>query len=79
MYLLPVEDDVLRSRVRLGIVITYNAHNYPYVQVDVVQGEPNEENTGFIGKIEKLDVARFVSTEILEKKTVSYCNRYEKF
>ena len=65
---LPAEDDSLRNRIRLGMVISYNAHNYPYVQVDVVQGEPNDEQTGFIGKVEKLDVARFVSTDTLEEE-----------
>ncbi len=61
------EEETFRNRVRLGIVISYNAHNYPYIQVDVVQGEPNEGHTAFAGKIEKLDVARFVSTDVLEE------------
>jgi hypothetical protein len=64
----PAEDDSLRNRIRLGLVITYNAHNYPYVQIDIVQGDPNEENTAFIGKVERLDVARFVITDTLEEE-----------
>ncbi len=64
----PVEEEPLKSRTRLGIVISYNAHSYPYVQIDAVQGEPNEENNAYTGKVEKLDIARFVNGDSLEEE-----------
>ena len=60
------EEVITKRRSKLGVVISYNAHQYPYIQIDVVQGEANEENTGFAGKIEKIDIVRFVNTEVLE-------------
>ena len=52
---------------KLGIVFSYNTHQYPYIQVDAVQGEMNDEATGFVGKIEKLDLSKFVNTEVLDE------------
>lgn len=63
----PDEETITGKRLKLGIVISYNPHNYPYVQIDTVQGEANDDNTGFTGKVEKIDIARFVNTEVFEE------------
>jgi non-specific serine/threonine protein kinase len=59
------EFEVLKGKLKLGLVISYNPHQYPYVQLDAIQGEPNDDNNIFIGKVEKLDLAKFVNTEVL--------------
>jgi superfamily II DNA or RNA helicase len=51
-------------KLRLGLVFSYNAHQYPYLQIDAIQGEPNDEENGFAGKVEKLDLSRFVNVEV---------------
>jgi non-specific serine/threonine protein kinase len=48
---------------RLGVVFNFNKKNYPRFTVDVVNGEPNDENNGFAGTIEKLDLTKYVSTD----------------
>ena len=48
---------------RLGIVFNFNADIYPYFNIDTVQGEADEENKRFSGKVEKIDLAKFVNTE----------------
>ncbi len=58
------EEPATEKYIKLGIVISYNPHNYPYVQIDAIQGEPNENSTAYAGKVEKIDVARFVNTEL---------------
>ena len=63
---IPEEEPIVGKRLKLGIVISHNAQNYPYVQVDVVQGEPNEENTAYAGKVEKIDIVRFVNSEVFD-------------
>ncbi|HNP21458.1 MAG TPA: SNF2-related protein [Panacibacter sp.] len=72
----PVEETVLevveapllqKQSTKLGIVFSYNAHQYPFIQVDAIQGENNESNTGFIGKVEKLDLSKFINTDALEE------------
>ena len=48
---------------RLGVVFNFNANTYPYFTVDAIQGEPNEENKKYAGKVEKLDLAKFVNSD----------------
>ncbi|MEX6690719.1 DEAD/DEAH box helicase [Danxiaibacter flavus] len=61
------ETEVQKIQYKAGIVISYNAHQYPYVQLDLIQGEANEDNTGYVGKVEKLDLAKFINTEIFNE------------
>lgn len=50
---------------RLGLVINFNKKTFPRFTIDAVVGEPNDKNDGFAGKVEKLDITRFVSTDSL--------------
>ena len=52
---------------KLGVVFNLNAQTYPYFNVDVIQGEADEENKKFTGKTEKLDLAKFVSTDLFSE------------
>ncbi|HVX49581.1 MAG TPA: SNF2-related protein, partial [Chitinophagaceae bacterium] len=58
------EEIVPKSQLKLGLVISYNPHQYPYVQLDAVQGEANSDETSFAGKVERLDLARFINTDV---------------
>ena len=60
-----VEEEVVKPSQRLGIVINFNKKNYPQFTVDVVSGEPNDDGTAFTGKVEKLDISRYVETDKL--------------
>jgi superfamily II DNA or RNA helicase len=51
------------KRLRLGLVFNFNAKNYPGFTVDLVQGEPDDDNKKFLGKTEKIDLTKFVETE----------------
>ncbi|RXK83861.1 DEAD/DEAH box helicase [Filimonas effusa] len=55
------------AAMKLGIVFSYNAHQYPFLQADAVQGEQNDANNAFIGKVEKLDLAKFINTEVFSE------------
>ena len=52
---------------RLGIVFNFNANLYPYFTIDAIQGEADEENKKFLGKTEKIDLAKFVNTELFNE------------
>ncbi|RFM30260.1 DEAD/DEAH box helicase [Deminuibacter soli] len=54
-------------RYKLGIVFSYNPHQYPYVQLDAIQGEPNEAGDAYVGKVERLDLAKFINTEVFDE------------
>ena len=67
----PVEEDVEEvvaaevtpQKDLLGVVFNFNKKGYPRFVLDVIQGEPNERNNGFSGKVEKLDLSKYVSTD----------------
>jgi len=48
---------------RVGVVFNINYQGYPGFAVDAVMGESNEEGTRFVGKVEKLDLSKFINTE----------------
>ena len=63
----PVVTDMepIRPTQRLGVVFNFHKKNYPQFSIDVVIGEPNDNNDAFSGKVEKLDISRYVETEKL--------------
>src|SRR5688572_4459644 len=48
---------------RLGLVINFNKKNYPYFTIDAISGEADENADVFSGKIEKLDLSKYVEAE----------------
>ena len=57
------EEEIIKPALKLGVVLSYNAHQYPYIQTDAVQGEINDEITAFTGRTERLDLTKFINTE----------------
>lgn len=53
---------------RLGVVFNFNKKNYPRFTVDVVIGEPDENQEGFAGKVEKADISRYLNTDSLPEQ-----------
>ena len=56
---------VIEMTRRLGVVLNFNKKSFPRFTIDVVTGEAAEETNEFAGKIEKLDITRFVETSEL--------------
>ncbi len=59
--------EVTKPSLRLGVVFNFNKKNYPQFTVDVIAGEPNDEGSAFAGKVEKLDISRYVETDKLSE------------
>ena len=57
------EEDMPAPTKKLGIVFNFNATAYPWFVADAVQGDADEDNKKLVGKIEKLDLTKFVNTE----------------
>jgi non-specific serine/threonine protein kinase len=53
---------------RLGIVFNFNKKGYPWFTIDAVIGEPNEQNDGFSGTVEKPDITRYLDTDKLPEE-----------
>jgi non-specific serine/threonine protein kinase len=47
----------------LGVIITEASTQYPFIEIEVCQGIANQEANGFVGKIEKLDINKYIETE----------------
>lgn len=47
----------------LGVIITELGTQYPFIQIEVCQGIVNSEANGYMGKIEKLDINKYIETE----------------
>ncbi len=48
---------------KLGVVLRYDAQQYPYIQVDVIKGEADDTSKQFTEKTERLDLTKFINTE----------------
>ncbi|MET0298385.1 MAG: helicase SNF2, partial [Flavitalea sp.] len=49
---------------RLGVVFNFNHASYPGFAIDAITGEGNDAGTNYLGKVEKLDLAKFVNLEL---------------
>ncbi len=61
------EEPLPKTTMKLGIVITANELQYPYIQIEAVQGEADEELTKYISKAVKIDLTKFVNTEVFSE------------
>ncbi len=52
---------------RLGVVFNFNHESYPGFLLDAISGESNDQQTAYVGKIEKLELAKFVNSEKLNE------------
>jgi len=77
---LPPEEVVVEEQPikRLGVVFNFNASMYPYFDVDAVEGEADEEQVRYIGKVEKLDLTKFVNTELFSEEDKQFLQQVRK-
>ncbi len=47
---------------QITLVFNSNEKSFPFLSFDVVQGEFDEEDNKFVGRIEKLDLSKFINT-----------------
>ena len=52
---------------KLGLVFNFNATVYPHFVVDAIQGEADDNNSKLLGKVEKLDLTKYVNTELFSE------------
>ena len=58
----------VKSEMKLGIVITTQQVQYPYIQIEAVQGEADDDFAQYTGKVEKLDLSRFINTDVFSEE-----------
>jgi len=67
--LVPEADEKLPAAPskRLGAVFNFHKKAYPQFTVDVIVGEANEKQDGFTGTVEKIDISRYVNTDLFSE------------
>ena len=60
----PAEVETVVTSKKIGIVFNANEKTFPFFSVDVIQGEADDEAMKFVGNVEKLDLTKFINTEI---------------
>ena len=56
-----------KTILKLGVVITYDSLQYPYIQLDAIQAEADETLSKYISKTAKVDLLKFVNTEVFSE------------
>ena len=63
-----VQEQVLGPSQRIGVVFNFNSRSYPGFAIEAVQGESDEEQKNYIGKVEKLDLSKFINTDAMTEE-----------
>jgi non-specific serine/threonine protein kinase len=61
-------NDQVVIKERFGIVMQHQPTVYPYISFNVVKGEVNEEGTSFLGKVEKIDLVKFITPNLIKEE-----------
>lgn len=70
--------EIVKPYQAIGIVLSSNHRNYPFVQLDAVQGESVGINE-FTSKVEKLDLSKYINTDVLEEEDKKLLQQLRKF
>jgi len=72
-------DDLKRAALKLGVVINKNEAQYPFIQIEGIQGEADESFLKYTGKAEKIDLNKFVNTEVFSEEDKMLVQMLRKF
>ncbi|WEK36952.1 MAG: SNF2-related protein [Candidatus Pseudobacter hemicellulosilyticus] len=61
------EEKIDLSTQRVGVVFNFNMDSYPGFAIDAVSGEANEAGSAYVGKVEKLDLSKFINLDVLHE------------
>ncbi|HXO76172.1 MAG TPA: hypothetical protein VN824_13065, partial [Puia sp.] len=57
------EEKVAGNAQRLGVVFNFNQEGFPGFALDAIAGESNEEQSAYAGKVEKMDLVKFINSD----------------
>jgi non-specific serine/threonine protein kinase len=63
---------------RLGLVFVESPSKYPGFNVELVSGEFDEEKFEFLGKVEQLDLTKYLNTGVYNESDISLINSVRK-
>ncbi len=56
-----------KAAFKLGVVITSNELDYPFITIEAVQGETDDDFSKYSGQTERLDLNKFINTEVFNE------------
>ncbi|KAA9041959.1 DEAD/DEAH box helicase [Ginsengibacter hankyongi] len=56
------------KRKKVAIVFNANQKEFPFFSIDAIQGDYDEDGEKFIGRVEKLDLGKFINTDVFSIK-----------
>jgi non-specific serine/threonine protein kinase len=62
------EAEIISASKKIGVVFNANEKAFPFISVDIIQAEPDEENKKYISNVEKVDLTKFINTEIFSEE-----------
>ncbi len=57
-----------KKEKRAALVFNANEKSFPFLSIDVIEGDYDEERRAFAGRVEKMDLSKFVNTEPFSEK-----------
>jgi non-specific serine/threonine protein kinase len=73
------EKATITNASRLGVVFVETPKKYPYLSIELISGEFSEEDFSFVGKVERIDVQKYVPTIGMNPDDVNLLNAVRKF
>lgn len=68
-----------KAELKLGVVFTTPSNQYPFLQIECVQGVANETQTAFVTRIEKVDLNKYVNTDLFDEDDKQLVQQIRKF
>jgi len=59
-----LQENAKPALLQLGLVFTENEDQYPFITVEAIQGEPADDGKSYAGKIKKIDLAKYINTDL---------------
>lgn len=63
-----VAEAALPSRKRMGVLVGARSEYFPYTSFELLTGEPDEQNEGFTGTVEKLEANQYIAPSGLQER-----------
>ena len=72
------EQEEISPSLRLGFVINFNKNIYPFFSIEAISGEPNDEQNGFAGHVEVLDIVKYIDPSVYSPQDNALLNTIRK-
>ncbi|MFN5421900.1 MAG: SNF2-related protein [bacterium] len=73
-----IVNEIVDSAYRLGVVFIQTPNKYPGFTLELVGGELDQDKMSFIGKVQQIDLSKYVPTKDVQTEDISLLNMVRK-